>query len=357
MRPVDITFIIEKIPRDTPKNSRIFITGDFCGWFPDIEFYEAKMFKDNTYRITIRNLTVPEFEYKFTRGSWQTAECNSKGYAVKNRVFKWDGKKEVRISIAGWEDVKHTASENVWTLTDKFCIPQLNTYRKIWLYLPPGYYYSNKRYPVVYMHDAQNLFDSYHAVDGEWEVDKTLDKMCSSGHSGAIIVGIENGGKNRRNEYLPQYCFENGKSKAKEFLTFIAYRLKKYIDKYYRTLPDKKHTGMIGAGEAGTFTLYSVFEMPDIFGNIASFSPDIKMCPQLADAITNVNRATDNRFYFLTGIRQPENLLQKLQTIEHMLKVNGLPINNIKINAKLDGESRNWFWKREFAHAYRWLFY
>lgn len=78
--------------------------------------------------------------------------------------------------------------------------PQLNTLKTIWVYLPKDYQNSKKTYSVIYMHDAQNLFDLETAYVGEWEVDKYLDTLTNNQ---SIIVGIEHGNEKRIDELTP----------------------------------------------------------------------------------------------------------------------------------------------------------
>lgn len=104
----------------------------------------------------------------------------------------------------------HTASKNVHLLDSAFPVTILNRTRRIWLYLPEGYAASTKRYPVLYMHDGQNLFDEATSFSGEWEVDKTLDALPDA----CIVVGIDNGGIKRMNEYNPHNTPQFGKGKG-----------------------------------------------------------------------------------------------------------------------------------------------
>ena len=99
--------------------------------------------------------------------------------------------------MQGWShlfDAKKAAtiSKNVFILDEEFYIPQLNRKRKIWMYLPPDYKVSGESYPVVYMHDAQNIFDKTTSYSGEWNVDETLDKLFKEKNLKLIVVGIDN---------------------------------------------------------------------------------------------------------------------------------------------------------------------
>jgi predicted alpha/beta superfamily hydrolase len=101
-------------------------------------------------------------------------------------------------------------------------IPELNTTRRVWVYLPRDYIYSGKNYTVLYMQDGQNLFDTTTSFSGEWEVDEYLDSIDFAG----IVIGIDNGGENRVNEYNPNDDPRNGKGMGMEYLARIVSDLK-----------------------------------------------------------------------------------------------------------------------------------
>ncbi len=83
----------------------------------------------------------------------------------------------------------HTASPNVKIIDTAFFIPQLNRKRRIWIYLPPEYEATRGHYPVLYMHDGQNLFDNATSYAGEWGIDEYLDSISSRGEKGSDCRG------------------------------------------------------------------------------------------------------------------------------------------------------------------------
>lgn len=131
----------------------------------------------------------------------------------------------IECAIATWrddypdEEKQHTASKNVRVLDTAFFMPQLNRSRRIWVYLPPGYDAGKRKYPVLYMHDGQNLFDNFTSGFGEWGVDEWLDSLGLLGKQECIVVGIDNGSK-RLNEYNPFYNNEYGEGEGDRYLIF-----------------------------------------------------------------------------------------------------------------------------------------
>jgi predicted alpha/beta superfamily hydrolase len=97
-----------------------------------------------------------------------------------------------------------TALLNVQVLTERLALPGLNRERTLRLYLPPSYAtHPDRRYPVIYMHDGQNLFDDASSNTGEWGVDETLNELAARTGFEAIVVGIDHGGDKRGNELIP----------------------------------------------------------------------------------------------------------------------------------------------------------
>lgn len=151
--------------------------------------------------------------------------------------------------------------------------------RDIIVYLPPGYEESpGSRYPVLYLHDGQNLFDAETAFQGqEWEADETADALIHAGLIEPIImVGIYNSGPTRVDEYTPMrgaYGHEGGK--ASFYADMIIEELKPFIDAAYRTLPNVGNTGLGGSSLGGLVTLYIGLSHPGIFGKLAVLSPSV----------------------------------------------------------------------------------
>lgn len=147
---------------------------------------------------------------------------------------------------------------------------QLENSRDILIYLPASY--GQRRYPVLYMHDGQNLFDEKTSYAGEWRVDETMRELEQEGLE-AIIVGIPNLGDQRLNEYSPFPHPRMGGGRGHLYLDFIAETIKPLIDSTFDTLPDRAHTGIMGSSMGGLISLYGFFSHPDTFGFAGVMSP------------------------------------------------------------------------------------
>src|SRR5215212_12069243 len=113
--------------------------------------------------------------------------------------------------------------------------PELGNQRDILVYLPPAYDFSQQRYPVIYMHDGQNLFDEATSYNGEWQVDETMEALSQAGYP-AIVVGIPNLGARRIEEYNPFPDPQHGVGQGQAYLAFVVETLKPLIDQEFRTL-------------------------------------------------------------------------------------------------------------------------
>ena len=165
----------------------------------------------------------------------------------------------------------HTVVGNVMTIAG-LGSAQLGIVRDIKVYLPPSYTEGAARYPVLYMHDGQNLFDQATAFADEWRVDETMEELAGEGTE-AIVVGIPNAGRGRLDEYSPFSDPEYGGGRGEDYLAFIVYALKPYIDASFRTLPEREHTGLLGSSLGALISLYGFFHHRDTFGLAAALSP------------------------------------------------------------------------------------
>ena len=154
--------------------------------------------------------------------------------------------------------------------------PQLNNQRDLLVYLPPSYQETQQRYPVIYMHDGQNLFDEVTSFAGEWHVDTTMEALSDEGIE-AIVVGIPNAGPKRLDEYSP---FRDTKYGGRQrlgdrYLVFIIETIKPLVDRDFRTRPERTHPGIIGSSMGGLISLYAFFQYPDTFGFVGAMSPSL----------------------------------------------------------------------------------
>ncbi|MCG8346536.1 MAG: hypothetical protein MI924_01990 [Chloroflexales bacterium] len=168
-------------------------------------------------------------------------------------------------------DEQHTVTGNL-KIRCNVASPQLGNQRDLLVYLPPSYAQSKRRYPVIYMHDGQNLFDQRSSYAGEWQVDETMQALSQEGLE-AIIVGVPNSGVERLNEYSPFRDPKVGGGKGDRYLRFLTETVKPLIDRSFRTYPNRAPTGIIGSSMGGLISLYGFFRFTDYFGFVGAMSP------------------------------------------------------------------------------------
>lgn len=133
-------------------------------------------------------------------------------------------------------------------------------------------------YPVLYMHDGQNLFEADTAFNkGEhWRVSETASALIAAGEiEPVIIVGIYNAGDHRKDEYTPTRDARLGGGEAADYGRMIVEELKPMIDRTYRTRPDPDSTGVGGSSLGGLVSLYLAFTYPQVFRRVAALSPSV----------------------------------------------------------------------------------
>lgn len=227
--------------------------------------------------------------------------------------------------------------------------PQLENKRDVLIYLPPSYATSEKKYPVLYMQDGQNLFDDATAFAGhDWHVDETMERMSADGYE-AIVVGIYHSGEARLNEYNPF----PGKwhSLGNEYVKFLCDSLKPFIDRNFRTHTEPNATAILGSSMGGLISLYAFFHRPDIFGLCGAMSPSLFVG---RGAILNDVRAAEfhiGKIYLDNGTREPS-----ARKMYELLREKGYRVRtDLKYVAERGGHHTESAWARRFPGAVRFL--
>lgn len=245
-----------------------------------------------------------------------------------------------------------TASKQVSTFTIE--APQLKTTKKIWVYLPISYANSKKKYPVIYMHDAQNLFDAKTSYAGEWGVDETLDHL----NADVIVIGIEHGNEKRMEELTPFKNQKYGGGKADDYLDFIVKTLKPKIDAVYRTKSNTKNTAIFGSSLGGLVSFYAALKYPEVFGKVGCFSPSFWFNRKEIMTIMEKTETFNTKIYFLCGDNEgDDDMVKDLNAMEHL--VNSKRCECKKRNKKVivkGGQHNEKLWREGFGNAYLWLF-
>jgi len=354
-----VTFLLKQ-PSLLHSMDHIFVAGNFNMWSPAHSSYQLTSDKSGISKITF-SLPAGNYEYKFTRGSWEKVETDSAGNGIKNRTLKLQSDTTIQINIGEWnDDFKHTASSkknnsasvNVKIMDTAFYIPQLNRTRRIWLYLPPDYAKSKKKYPVLYMHDGQNLFENKTSYSGEWGVDEYLDSIYKKGEKEVIVVGIDNGLFKRMQEYNP-WEFQNfGEGEGDKYVDFLVKTLKPFIDKHYRTLKDKPNTFIAGSSMGGLISLYAVLKYPKVFGGAGIFSPAFWTASGIDSTVIAAAKKVNTKLFFYAGGKEGDSMVPDMKRIEKEIKERSS--SPIKEKIDPDAQHNEAAWRKYFPDFYEW---
>lgn len=242
----------------------------------------------------------------------------------------------------------HTVVGDVRVLPDIFS-PQLDNRRRVWVYLPPSYWQSDRRYPALYFQDGQNLFDRATSFAGEeWGLDETLEALSRDGLE-AIAVGVDHAGEDRRREYTPFPGWWEARGEA--YVDFLVETVKPLIDAGFRTRPERAHTGVVGSSLGGLISLYAFFRRPDIFNRVGALSPALWPVNGAIYSFVRQAAFVDGRVYLDNGTR--ENNARPM--VDLLIEKGYRPGDTLKYVAEAGGEHRESAWARRLPAALRFL--
>lgn len=184
--------------------------------------------------------------------------------------------------------------------------------RTVRVFLPESYSTENKRYPVLYMHDGQNVFEDEGAIDG---VSLGLKDYLFDNGLEIIVIGLDlnSEGEERVNEYCPWVNGETAKKvlgyasptggKGEAYLDFIIHELKPLIDRKYRTL--EHHTSMAGISLGGLISTYAACRYPHVFKRVAAISPGYyRNQEEIESFIKESDLSSMEKFYMDFGTKE-----------------------------------------------------
>jgi predicted alpha/beta superfamily hydrolase len=354
---VRVTFITDKVAPFKTSSHNLFLAGDFNNWNASDTAWKMHMDLAGRYQL-VKMLPKGNVSFKITKGSWETVECDASGHDIANRDIFIAHDTIIVMNVAGWKDdhpmeaKKHTASANVHIISENFDMPQLGRQRRVWIYLPADYTTSHKKYPVIYMHDGQNLFDEYTSGYGEWGIDEIMDKLPAKDES--IIVGIDHGGENRIMEYDP-YDSKYGKGRGNDYVDFLIKTLKPYIDANYRTEKNAQHTTIAGSSMGGLISMYAILKYPNVFGNAGVFSPAFWIAPDIYQYAQHATLPATARIYFVCGDSEDKTMVADMQKMTDIIQAKGINENNIPTVIIPGAKHNEKQWNTDFPGFYNWL--
>ena len=243
-------------------------------------------------------------------------------------------------------------------LAEDFEIPQLGKKRRITALLPYDYETSKEPYPVLYLQDGQNLFDE-NAPYGNWEIDQSLAALAEKGLGRLIVVAVDHGEKDRIKEYTPFLDTKFGVGDGKKYIRFVTDRLKPYVDKHFRTLPDRVNTGIGGSSMGGLISIYSGLVYPEVYGKMMIFSPSLWVVPNIHFEFIDFYNPWQTKIFLYAGGRESKNHLKNVKRLQKAIKKRNGKSALIEFKIEIDpkGEHTEYYWGQQFPKAVEWLFF
>jgi len=311
------------VPSHTPDNATIYITGnsDVLGsWDP--KKVPLKKMDDTTWKFSAVLPYASNVEFKITLGSWNSQAVYISGQIPENFAFIASRDTNIIIRPMAWGIGEHQMIGVGVTGKVEYhsglVVEGLNYPKDVVVWLPPGYKNSKERYPVLYMHDGQNVFDPATSFLGiDWQADETADSLIRQEViTGIIIVAISNS-PDRREEYSNTYL-------GKAYSRFLAYQLKPMIDSLYRTKPSREHAAVIGSSMGGLISFLVAWWHPDVFSMAGCLSPAFGYDRAILEEVASFKGGTKSlKLYIDNGtIGLEENLQPGIEEmIVHLKKL------------------------------------
>ncbi len=352
-----------KLITTTEDDRPVYLAGTFNHWAARDEAYRMEPDgRPGTYRRTFHfdhdNLPV---EYKYTRGGWEGVELGSYGENASNRVRyphdHWLAADRVENWASPGLQFREELLPLIEVIHEHFVIPELIRTRRVAALLPHDYYTSDKRYPVLYLQDGQNLFDDY-APYGSWGVDKRLAGLAERGMGDLIVIAIDHADSERMSEFTPSFRTKLGRGDGRKYVRFLAEGLKPFIDAHFRTLPGPEFTGIGGSSLGGLISIYAGILYPQVYDRLMVFSPSLWVTPEIPFNLMRLTHKYRGRLYLYGGEAESRTMVPNLERFSRqLLEQTGSHRLQIQLATDPLGQHNEARWGKEFPKAIEWLFF
>lgn len=340
----------------------VYISGNFNNWHTQDERFQMERIENGLYHFRFPDdFTYPdELLYKFTKGDWSEVEIDRYGNRTENRSCRQhQGVRREHVDKwrKNWLPFRNHFLPKVELISDQFEMPQLGKKRRVWALLPHDYETSTETYPVMYLHDAQNLFNEQ-AKYGNWEIDKKLAVMSEYKIGKIIVVAVEHAEQDRIKEYNVGKTVL-GAGDGKKYIRFITETLKPYIDKRYRTKPEQEYTGIGGSSMGGLVSIFAGIMYPEVYGKLMIFSPSLWVVPKINFSELDFFEPHDMKIYLYAGGDESATMVRHVKRFQKNMTENSELERHIRIKLSINmfGKHTETFWSDEFPKAIEWLFF
>lgn len=340
----------------------IYLSGNFNDWKAADPAYQLQPSGDKAYQFTFPDKAkLPKLlEYKYLLESWDHVELNEYGNSINNRKVDISGVDQIQDKVHRWKNKGKPYKEAFLpvphVISEHFEVPQLIKTRRIAALLPHDYFNTDKRYPVLYLQDGQNLFDEY-APYGNWGVDKKLAVMAEQGQGDIIVIAIDHAKEARIEEFTPSYQTRLGVGDGKKYLRFLADTLKPYIDKHFRTMPEREHTGIGGSSMGALISIYAGLLYPEVYSKLMIFSPSLWVTPNMHFHFMNFYHSQNMRVYLYGGEGESDTMVPSLRRFKQAFEEKADASIAFELSIDPHGEHNEARWGKEFPRAVKWLFF
>ena len=340
----------------------VFISGNFNSWVTQDTNFEMEKIGEGMYHFKFPfDFQYPEtMLFKFTKGDWSEVEIDKYGNRTENREYQQKTgvlKQHVDKWRKNWLPFKPNFLPKVQLISEDFEMPQLKTKRKVWALLPFDYQTATENYPVLYLQDAQNLFNE-NAKYGNWEIDKKLAVMSEYNIGKIIVIAVEHAEKNRIKEYNVGKTVL-GVGTGKQYIRFLTDTLKPFIDSKFRTKPEREFTGIGGSSMGGLVSIFSGLMYPEVYGKLMIFSPSLWVIPKMNFTSLDFFEPNDTKIYLYAGGDESATMIEHVKKFKKNMIKNEFVADKmkIKLSINLQGKHNEIYWSDEFPKAIEWLFF
>ncbi len=375
--------------------SPLYLASSLNNWEPGDPAWKLKKVgaegQAGTWEIPLKpeQLAGREVEFKITRGSWETVEVGADGHDINNRTvgssgWSMDGARlALKIEVPGFADQRaarwpdlatNEGPDKTTSITGDLEVFQVRSAylansRSVRVWLPPGYNEpanAERRYPILYMNDGQNLFDRATSFGGhEWQADESATRLINEGKiQPLIIVGIDNSGATRSQEYnAPGVTWGGRTSHGDKYMQFVTEELMPYIDSRYRTLKGPENTGFGGSSFGGNIALYAAMNNTETFGRMLVESPAVAVADRaMLASIKAYSKPWPQRLFVAVGTAEtsrPADAEEYLAAVEELVKdlrSRNLGDDRLKYVVVKDAVHNEQAWAKRFPEALEYLF-
>ncbi len=218
-----------------------------------------------------------------------------------------------------------------------------------------------RRYPVLYLHDAQNLFDPKQSYTGAtWQITEAMQRLREQVGFEAIMVGIEHGGARRVSELTPwpieNFMGEVPPAEGKAYLRWIVEVVKPYVDAHYPTKPECEHTAMIGSSLGGLLTHYAAHAEPKVFCKVGILSPSYWISEAPFRFAREQPAPATVRVFMYAGGKESARMLPDAQRMLNLMRETRPAGSATELLVAPEAQHNEAAWAAAFPQAVRWLF-